>query len=386
LVELIPPKDSAPWVGQRTVFAVEVAVEGRFSGSTLFDLPQVSGAILMKPEERPVLSARTIDEEEYSVQRHEFSLFCQQGGEITIPEIQVRCGSIKSSGEPLSQHTLQVPAFKLTSRLPEGSRPGQVVVSTTKMEVSETWNPRPGEAKVGDAFLRTVTMRAADIPGMLLPRILKPQIQGLALYASEPGVSDRTERGDFTGQRTESMTYLCETSGEVEIPAVLIRWWDHGKKTWEERTLPAVPLTVLPNPAYAPKESSDLSPEGRAYFWGVLTFGVVVLGFLFAVKRRKHDQQTEAFRKVLRACRDNDALSAYNAVTGWRALAAAPAGTPPKEVAEELVSAQRVIVGSEPAWNGHRLETSLKSWRRESRRLRTLLPVTGTLPELNPGG
>ena len=101
-------------------------VEGRFAGSTLFDLPSVPGAIIMKPEERPVLSTRTAGDKEYSVQRHEFSLFCQHGGEIAIPEIQVRCGAIKSFGLDPSEYSLHVPAFTIAPRIPKGAQPGQV--------------------------------------------------------------------------------------------------------------------------------------------------------------------------------------------------------------------------------------------------------------------
>jgi len=389
-VELIPPKESAPWVGQRTVFALEVAVEGRFSGSTLFDLPQVRGAILMKPEERPVLSSRTMDEKEYAVQRHEFSLFCQQGNEVRVPEIQVRCGSIKTFGEPPSQHVLHVPSFRVMPRLPEGTGPGQVVVSTTRLEVKETWNPRPGKAKVGDAFRRTVTMRATDVPGMLLPRIPKPQVQGLAVYPSTPMVDDRTERGEFTGQRTESATYLCEAEGKVEIPAVQLLWWNPAKGAWERKTLPAVTLTVLPNPAYSPKEPNGPSPAGPetrgAYLWWAFALAAAGLGCWILVRRRIPDEEAEAFRKVIRACRNNDAAGAYNAVTRWRALAGLSPAVRSQEATEELFSAQRVIAGIESSWKGHNLERSLKAWRREARRRSPLLPGAGKLPELNPGG
>lgn len=389
-VELIPPKDSAPWVGQRTVFAVEVAVEGRFSSSTLFDLPQVAGAILMKPEERPVLSTRTVDDREYSVQRHEFSLFCQQGGEITVPEIHVRCASIKSFGEPPTQHTLRVQALKVTPRMPGGARPGQVVVTTTRLDVNETWNPRPGEAKVGDAFRRTVTIRGSDVPGMLLPRIPKPQIEGLAIYPAAPWVNDRTERGEFTGERVETLTYLCEQAATVEIPPVLYRWWNPSKSSWEERTLEAMILTISPNPAYAPKDSDGPSSEGQegqeAYLWWVLVLALIALGSLFLLRRRKPDEEAQAFREVLRACRNNDAADAYNAVTRWRSLTTTFAGPSTAEVTKELVSAQRMIVRLESAWNGRKLEKSMVSWRRRARQGKTPLPTAGKLPELNPTG
>jgi hypothetical protein len=335
-----------------------------------------------------VLSTKTVDDREFSVQRHEFSLFCQQGGEIRVPGIQVRCGSIKSFGEPPSQHALRVPGFKVTPRLPEGARPGQVVVSTTRLEVNETWNPRPGQAKVGDAFRRTVTLRAADVPGMLLPRIPKPKVQGLAVYPSTPLVDDRTERGDFTGARVETLTYLCEHAGTVEIPPVLYRWWNPVKASWEERRLPAATWTISPNPAYALKESDALSPAVRtrqgAFVWWVFALAAAGLGCWILMRRRKPDSEAEAFQEVLRACRNNDAADAYNAVTRWRSFAVVFASPPPTEVTEELVSAQRMMVGLESFWNGHKLVKGLKSWRREARQRKSLFPASGKLPDLNP--
>jgi hypothetical protein len=387
-VELVTPKESAPWVGQRTVFAVEVAVEGRFSGSTLFDLPRVVGAILMKPEERPVLSTRTVDDREYSVQRHEFSLFCEQGGEITVPEIHVRCGSIKSFGETPSRHALSVPAFKVTSRIPEGAIPGQVVISTARLEVSEAWNPLPGDAKVGDAFRRTVTLRAADFPGMLLPGFPKPQLEGLAIYFSEPGVQTLTERGEFTGSRVDTLTYLCERPGTVEIPPVIYRWWDPVKSVWKDENLPAVTLDVAPNPNYGSKEPR-LAARSRPLiqsspWWWALALAVVCIVCVFVLRRSLLDEESKTFRQVLRACRDSDAAGAYNAVTRWRYLARAWAATPPTEVSSELVSAQQAIVGLGASWDGRRLEKSLKSWRRWLQRHKIIVFKTGRLPDLNP--
>ena len=59
-VELVAPKNSAPWVGQRTVFAVEMAVEGRFSGSTLFDR-QIEGCRRWGGRLRPLRSIWRIE-------------------------------------------------------------------------------------------------------------------------------------------------------------------------------------------------------------------------------------------------------------------------------------------------------------------------------------
>jgi len=387
-VELVPPKESKPWVGQRTVFSVDVVVEGRFSGSTLFDLPQVPGVILMKPEERSVLSTRTIENSEYVVQRHEFSLFCQNDAAIIIPEIKVRFGSIKSVGEPPGQHVLSVPKFKVMPRLPEGARPGQVVVATTRLDVSETWNPKPGDVKVGDAFRRTVTLQAADVPGMLLPLMPQPQLEGLAVYPSTPGIDDRLVRGEFTGKRIDTLTYVCERPGTVEIPEVLYRWWNPVKSAWEEQRLPAVTLSIAQNPNGVPKETNGETPVGptfQGYWWWLCAFALLGAACVFVLRRREPDTEAQAFQEVLRTCRNNEAGGAYNTLTRWRFLAGASAALPPVEVTEELVSAQRVIAGLEPSWNGRKLEKALQSWQRGARKRKPLLPAVGKLPELNPG-
>jgi hypothetical protein len=387
--ELIAPKDSMPWIGQRIDFAVEVAVEGRFNGSTLFDLPEVDGAILMKPEERPVLLTRTRNNKEYSVQRHEFSLFFQQGGDIAVPEIHVRCGSIKSVGASPGQHTLIIPSFNVTPRVPEGAKPGQIVVSTTNLEVSETWRPPPGDAKVGDAFRRTVTLQATDVPGMLLPRIPKPQLEGMAVYTSEPEVTDQTERGEFTGTRADTLTFVCERPGRMEFPPILYRWWNPEKSVWEEKSLPAVTFRVAPNPNYASTAPdgtahAESETQGLPFLWAFV-LAVAVFVCTWMLRRRKPSAEAQAFKEALRACRNNNAAGAYNAVTRWRSLVGSPAAIPPAEVASELTSAQRVMVGLEPSWNGQRLEKLFKSWRRSARRGEIIASQALTLPELNPG-
>jgi hypothetical protein len=398
-VELVAPKESTPWMGQRTVFVVEVGVAGRFSGSTVFDLPQVPGAILMQPGDRPVLSARTLDGKEYAVQRHELSLFCQRAGKITIPDIPVRCGAVAAPGQTPSEHTLRVPAFSVTARQPQGVKPGQVVISTTRLDVSETWNPRPGEAiRVGDAFERTITVRATDLPGMLLPTTPKPQLAGVAIYNATPGVDDRMERGEFSGARVETLTYVCESPGKVEIPAVLYRWWHPSNGAWEEKVLPALTLVIAANlddttavsngAGLVSPDTQDVSWWSR-WSWGWL-FALVVIGMGGAwavfLLRREPDAEAQAFRDVLLACRENDATRAYNAWTRWRSLPTVFTAEPPAAVTSELVAAQRLMIGLQLSWNGRELEKTLTSWRRNIQKRKSHLPATRKLPALNPGG
>jgi hypothetical protein len=399
-VEVVPPGNPQPWVGQRSEFAIDVAVEGRFSGSTYFDLPEVAGAILMKVEGRPILSTRRIGDSEYTVQRHEFLLFGQKAGAITVPEIGVRCGSIPSFGEPVQKHSLSAKPINVEPRLPEGSRPGEAIVASKGLEITENWSQRPGKASVGDSFTRTVSFRAPDVPGMLLPSMTWSASDGLAVYPKDPEVQDRMERGVFTGERHEAATYVCEQPGHYEIPGVEFRWWHTGEEAWRTVSLPGVVLEVAPRGPGSAVEREETIDEGvtdqtRQSGWKWVGAGILAI-LLAAVLlvgmrrwRRGRPEEERVFDEVVQACRRNDPVAAYNAHTRWRAELAAGSGNAPNSgshssgAEEAWLELQKALVGADRTWDGRCLENILKARRRRMRR-RTVRRPREQLPALNP--
>jgi hypothetical protein len=380
-VELNKPKENAPWIGEMISFSVDIAVEGRFSGSTHFDLPKVSNVILMKPEERPVVSSRTVDGREYSVQRHEFAIFCQRSEETKLPSFSVRCGAIHAPGESVREYTLRVPGFSVSPRLPDGTKQGQLVVSTRNLNVHETWSPPPdGEAKVGDTFRRTVTMKAEDLPGMLLPPIPQNDIRGIGVYPESPSITDKTERGAFTGERGETIIYVCEQSGIAKIPAVQVRWWDPSGARWKEITLPAVSLRISRDDSPL---STNVLTRKKPPLWLWISGGITILATLLLLFARKHKPTAEEklFNELLLTCRQNRATDAYNAFTRWRDDPDMPKGLFPSEILNAINLAQRTIIGLDETWDGSTLTSKLISWRKRQRK--NSIP-DNALPPLNP--
>lgn len=57
-----------------------------------------------------------------------------------------------------------------------------------------------------------------------------PPQTGLGVYPKPPVVEDAMQRGEFTGQRVETVTYICEQPGTYTLPALtipaLLRWLD----------------------------------------------------------------------------------------------------------------------------------------------------------------
>lgn len=376
LVELIEPERDEPWLGQRLDFAVEVAVEGRFAGSTVFDLPELPGAILFRPEARPVLSSRQIEGREYSVQRHGFSLFCQRPESVTIDRIMVRCGSILKIGAEAVEHRLEVPAFVVEPRAQPDLLPGQLVVSSRRFEVEEQWDPTPGDAKPGDAFRRTVTITASDIPGMLLPKLPQPDFDGLAVYPSAPSVNDRTERGEFTGQRSESVTYLCETGGDFELPAVRFRCWDPEKEEWIVRELDVATIRVEAGTIEAAEEPVPRKKRRRRI---AALFLLLLAGTYGALRFRKsrHTPEARAFDEFRDACLEHSPAEALHTFHRWHSTSRATAPGP--ELQAELRRTEEAVAGRTDTWSGEELLKAARQLRKASRQ-----PSTDTKRDLKP--
>jgi hypothetical protein len=149
IAKLVQPQATAVMAGERLSFAVELLVQGQFSGPTYFALPKIDGAIIMQVSERPILGTRQISGETYVSARHNFAIYAQRAGRLPVPSVIARFGSKKSFDRPTSEYRLQTEPFHIKVTAPPGAVAGEVVVSTGKLSATEAWSPKPVDAKVG---------------------------------------------------------------------------------------------------------------------------------------------------------------------------------------------------------------------------------------------
>lgn len=254
------------WTGQKVVLVIELLAPGYFTGNPTFDLPRLPGILVMPPAGSPAVSNESIGGTEYTVQRHELLVYPQKDGAVSIPPFEVR---FNFKRQPLDHDSIpqkvksQAVSFEVAR--PPGAPPGTTILTSSDLDVMESWKPEPGaHAKVGDAFVRTITWSATDLTGMAFPP-LKPQpIAGLGLYPGEPLVEDTADRGELHGQRTDTVTYVVKTGGHFEIPAATIQWWDPKAGAMKSKTLPGHAFDV-PQPPVPPMPLS----ARIGLFWGM---------------------------------------------------------------------------------------------------------------------
>jgi hypothetical protein len=397
-------------VGERVTITVELLTMTTFASAQVFELLTIPGALLMQIEDRPVLGTEKVDGESYTVQRHELAFFAMRPGIAQVPPFTVRFESPPHFGERPVEHRLTTPALQVDARMPPGAENLPGLIATRELGVHQTWQPEPKKARVGDGFTRTVTLTAPDVPGMVFPPLPLAKVDGLAMYPKPPVVQDQVERGDFTGKRIETVTYICERPGQFTLPALVIPWWDLENQKLMQVTLPSVTLEVEPGPTSSVDAAApSAEAAGRQWLWW--TVGAVMLlaaaatvswckreALLAAWERRQALRQaSEAgyFARLLDACRASNAKAAYNALLRWLDCThdGADSATigdflgrhPDADLRRHVEALQESILGRTTDWNGAALAAALRRARRSHLR-RRMTADEARLPALNPHG
>jgi hypothetical protein len=385
--------EAKAWIGQRAPFFVELRASGPFAGTASFDLPQLPGTVVMKIG-NPVVSSQELEGQSWFVQTHEFALFSQRPGPLEVPAFAVRFSSRDGFTGPVKEVQAQTSAWTIAIERPPGSDRIGFLITTDAFTVTETWDPQPGPAQVGAVFKRTIVQRAAQLSGMALAPAPAPAPapEGIRLYRGDAEIKDRLERGDFLGERRETITYLLAKPGAFVLPASAYPWWNPKSRQLQSKTSPAVTFEVAP-------ASAARRPEGAVAGYRIWLWlpGVVLAAGLGAWQRRRlagwarqirtalNPPDRVAARRLMDACRRDDAAAAVAAWSDWREARGAAV-----ELSSELQLAvlglQRHLFGPAPsvAWRGDELGHAFGS--RTASRTYSPRASTSALPMLNPQG
>ncbi|MEW4563137.1 hypothetical protein AB1K70_11460 [Bremerella sp. JC770] len=378
------------WIGQRIPFFVDLRGPGPFVGAASFSIPQIPRVVIIKVG-NPVVSSEEDDDQTIFTQTHEFALFSQAAGKVELPGFEVRYANKQGYTGPEVSTTGQVPALQFEIEKPEGLPDGTFVVTTPQLDVTETWDTKPTDANVGDVFHRTITQTAEQMTGMALAPPPTNVPEGIRIYPANPEVTDKTDRGELSGKRVDTITYSIRQSGTLTIPAIQYIWWDPEKKQFGSKTLPAVTFQVAAPPAVdtTPQETS------RALAWTMAVFvllallaGLIhwqrqpLLDWLQRVKQRLNPPDKVAARQLHRACRQNDARLAETAWADW--INTQPAD---QELPESLKTAVTELLavryGTHPgnAWDGQRLDAEFQRFLKSKQHAHAV--DKSALPTLN---
>ena len=147
-------------VGQPVTVVVEVLVPTWFTAAPRFSSLDVDDAITIF-EDRGVNFTERIDGQTWSGQSRSYHIYPQRPGAYEIEAISVRLRYNSDAG-PHAQVTVSPPPVAFEAEVPPGARDLPYFISSTALEIEQSFDLRPETLKVGDAFTRTITISVAD--------------------------------------------------------------------------------------------------------------------------------------------------------------------------------------------------------------------------------
>jgi len=338
----------------------------------------------------------------YNVNERVIAIYPQESGEIAISPARFEARVLRGgriTGRKVFEsdsHTVNV----LPIPAPPDNYPNAFWLPARDVSLREDWSREPDRIEAGEPVTRRVTISALGQIETQIPAIEPPEIDGMNVYADKPELSRRIEADGIRGIREDQYALIGVASGDIELPALEVPWWDIAAGTWRVATLPsrtvtvsgAPTLTAPPEPE-APVEATaepaplpQLVPDG---FWPRASQLLLALWLLtlfawwWSTRDRKREpreaspppvykQQAKLLKSARKAAIAGDAAGVRSALLDWGRLQW-PEGAPRSigELAEHLSSPLadelRALSSASygPAgrdWDGATLAKSLRSF------------------------
>lgn len=229
-------------------------------------------------EQKTLSASATFVGKQMASQIIEIDLYPSQDGIIEIPDLRFIGKVAGSGGEDVPPVALYSDPQVILVQTPVGlaSHPG--FVASTKVSVVDEWQIPSKHLEKGDLLYRTLTLRAKDVPPMILPDFVLNTPDGVSLLMTEPSLTTIQNRSENYSEIKQVATYSIDTAGTYHLGGEQIVWWKLGETPRVEVT----PLGV-----------KEIDAGGFALVWklGVLLFALSLLVSLIYLGWRQIDQR-----------------------------------------------------------------------------------------------
>ena len=260
-LELESNKESI-YVQEQLLFAVRLyyTINGiRNPQFTELDIPDTVIQLIGSPNQYEKL----IDGVRYGVYEKRYVIFPQRSGPLQIPDILFR-GEVTDGSSNFvfrNLNTRRVTAFTEGTTIevlerPESTRDNDFWLPLRDLTLEQIWSGSFEDLQIGDTLTRTISMRASGLDGAVLPPIDELEITGANVYPEPSEIERMFVDGSIVGTRVESSSIVATEAGTLEIPEVVIPWWNVDTDQQEFAVVPASTLEIAAVAGTTPAEQT----------------------------------------------------------------------------------------------------------------------------------
>lgn len=260
-LELEANKESI-YVQEQLLFAIRLyyTINGiRNPQFTELEIPDTVIQLIGSPNQYEKL----IDGVRYGVYEKRYVIFPQRSGALEIPDILFR-GEVTDGSSNFvfrNLNTRRVTAFtegvsiEVLER-PEIARDSDFWLPLRQLSLEESWEGPVDDLNIGDTLVRTIGMRAEGLDGAVLPPLNELAVDRANVYPEPSEIERMFVDGSIVGTRVERSSIVATEAGALEIPEVVVPWWNVDTDQQEFARIPATILEVTALAGATPAEQT----------------------------------------------------------------------------------------------------------------------------------
>jgi BatD DUF11 like domain len=291
---------------------------------------------------------------DYSVTERKYAIFPQKSGKLTIKPLTLTAEIISNNrpnfnGFFNSQATktkrIESKAISLDVKPAPASFTGKHWLSAQQLVFKQEWSGDIKQLKIGEPLTRTLTLLAKGATVSQLPE-LNTAISNdqLKAYPDQPVLQEQKKIDGVIAFREEKIALILSQAGDYQLPAIQIPWFNTESQKMEMAEIPETTLTALAgaqpvvntpqimsvnSQAITTTPTINTVPETNYWMWLSLCLATawLITVIVFLKARTKSEQLikdvdvntdiSDAIKALKKACTQNDATAAKNALISW---------------------------------------------------------------------
>jgi len=296
LVELDIDRAQEFFVSKKFIATLKVKTTA-FSISDLdVNLEGNNDFVIIAPSSAAYKSTENIGDEQYQYSVYEYELYPLKAGGLSLKPLKVSFNASSGYGQPKEHFELETSQKELFISSPKGV--DDFILATPNFSIKTAYSQNKQSYKLGDAITQTITMKAIDVPDVLIPKVTFADIKGFKLYENETRLTQEKKDNKLISKRVQSATYVFNQDGNFTIPKQKVDWYNTLTSTIELEPTKAYSFEVIDT---RPKEQ-NVEKKSVSYkkplliTIGGLAFALLFIYGIIRYKKRKN-KDTYALKK-----------------------------------------------------------------------------------------
>ncbi|MBR5154781.1 MAG: BatD family protein [Alphaproteobacteria bacterium] len=317
--------------------------------------------------ENPYVEQKIINGKKMNVITFLFALFPQKSGKLIAPSFLFDGYYLKDANFGFADFNDDIMMFGVDFKNAFGQKV-PVRMETKKKEITikpsvdgvmlKDWLPlknleitsnisAKNGFKVGEAFNRTIELKAVGVDKHLMPVLSFEDIKGMKSYPEKPEYKEEVVNGNLVSYASYNIVYIPSQSGEFVIPKIDINWFNVVTGKLEKSSTEDEKINVFANNSIQhenkieektnvveqenkveekteSKFEKNLNQEKQSFmFWFSIIGGILFalfVGFIMGVKKSDKKNVTYYKKALLNAIERHDYRTAKNMIIEWAKL------------------------------------------------------------------